>query len=124
MADDDRISVRFNRDEDDLKTAFFEVVAKEQQRDASIGEGTVAKTLIRRGLNADAERGRAASIPENELLAIRGQVNQISQSVRKLEEVMDVIRDDLATTVLVLLQHAGKLSADKAEKWVEKVFKS
>lgn len=121
MAD---ISFRWNRDEQDLKVAFDKVVAEERTRDRDVKEGAVAKKIIRRGLDADAERGRAASIAENELAAIHAQVNKIAQGVRKLDESMDSIREDLVTTVLVLLQHAGKLDAAKATKWVEEEFKS
>lgn len=124
MADDGKITVRFNQDEQDLKTAFDEVLAEERQRNKKIPKDAVAKKLMRRGLDADAVRGRAASIAENELAAIHGQVDKIAQGVRKLDESMDLIRDDLETTVLALLQHAGKLDGAKAKKWVEEVFKS
>ena len=124
MADDNKISARFNLDEGDLKNAFYETLAEAKKKQPDIAKGDIIKKLMRRGLEADADRGQAASIAENELAAIRGQVNKIAQDVRKLEATMDAIREDLATTVLVLLQHAGKLSAEKATKWVKEEFKS
>ena len=124
MADDGRISVRFNKDEQDLESAFAKVLAEERTRDEEIPEQAVAKKLMRRGLSALAESEHRAAIAEADLAIIKGQVSQISQSVRSLKTSMDAIREDLATTVLVLLQHAGKLDAAKAEKWVDEVFKS
>jgi outer membrane murein-binding lipoprotein Lpp len=122
MADDGKISVRFNQDEQDLKTAFDQVLAEERQRDKKIPKDAVAKKLMRRGLSALADREHGAAIAEADLAVIRGQVNQVSQNVRTLEAAMDAIREDLATTVLVLLQHAGKLDSAKAQKWVEENF--
>jgi len=124
MADERRITVSFNQDEQDLKAAFDEMLAEERQRDKKIPKDAVAKKLMRRGLEAKADRGRATSVVEDELAVIRAQVSQIAQNVRSLEGATDAIREDLATTVLVLLQHAGKLDAAKAQKWVKEEFKS
>lgn len=124
MADDDKISARFNLDEGDLKNAFYETLAEAKKKQPGIVKGDVIKTLMQRGLKVDADRGQAASVAENELAAIHGQVNKIAQDVRKLDESMDSIREDLVTTVLVLLEHAGKLDAAKAKKWVEERFRS
>jgi hypothetical protein len=119
MADDDKLSARFNRDEEDLKKAFYETLAQAKKQQPDIVKGDVIKTLMQRGLQAEAERGRTAAIAEGDLAIIKGQVNKIAQSVRKLEDAMDAIREDLATTALVLLQYAGKLDSGKAQKWVE-----
>jgi outer membrane murein-binding lipoprotein Lpp len=124
MADDGRISVRFNKDEQDLESAFAKALAEERTRDEEIPEQAVAKKLMRRGLSALAEREHAAAIAQTDLAKTRAQVDKIAQDVRMLAAAMDAIREDLATTVLVLLQHAGKLDAAKAEKWVDQVFKS
>jgi len=124
MADDGKITVRFNQDEQDLKRDFDEVLAEERQRDKKIPKDAVAKKLMRRGLSALAEREHGAAIAEAELAAIHGQVDKIAQGVRKLDDSMDLIREDLATAVYALLQHAGKVDAVKAQKWIEKEFKS
>lgn len=122
MADEDRVSFRFNQDEEALKNAFLSLLTTERKRDKSIAKGDVAKALLRRGLDADGDQNRAAAIAENQLAIIQAQVSQISQSVRQIEATMTAVREDLATTVLVLLEHAGKLSSENAKKWVEEQF--
>ena len=124
MEDDDRVSARFNLNEADLKNAFYETLAEAKKKRPGIAKGDIVKKLMRRGLEADADRGRAASVVENELAIIHAQVGEIAQNGRTLAAAMDAIREDLATTVLVLLQHAGKLDAAKAQKWFEEKFKS
>lgn len=124
MEDDDKLSARFNRDEQDLKKAFYETLAQAKKQQPGTVKGDVIKRLMQRGLDADAERGRAAVIAEGDLAAIKGQLNQIAKNVRQLDAAVTTIREDLANTVLVLLEHAGKLSAETARKWVQDEFKS
>ena len=124
MADDDKISTRFNRDEEDLKHAFYDALAEAKKQRPDIAKGDVAKALMRQGLSGASGKEHQAAIAEADLEVIRGQIGDITKNVRMLAATMDALREDLATTVLVLLQHAGKLDAAKAEKWVEEVFKS